>query len=134
MTLEKIIDEFKLQKLGVYILGKKDINLLKIKLFKYIDVYEYWYDNEDYPDDNTWIDVEGIGYGWIWSGSRLRRHSKLLQRRAIIEHAERLLKLLPENGDMIHYRLGDCYYYGFMIGDQCYVQIRVSDEELDLIV
>jgi hypothetical protein len=25
-----------------------------------------WYDDKDDPETNTWVDVEGEGYGWLW--------------------------------------------------------------------
>lgn len=135
MTLEKIIDEFKLEKLGVSleIQSKSKTNFSKIKKCKYIDTYEYWYDGED-DLDWKWIEVEGIQYGWIWCDNWFRRHSKILQRLAIRKHAQRLLNLLYENSPVLTYEFDDCSYYGFMLGSDCYVVIRTSDNELDSMV
>lgn len=38
-----------------------------LRPFKYVETIEYWYDNEDDPDDYCWVDIEGIGYGWLWA-------------------------------------------------------------------
>lgn len=57
--------------------------------FKYIDVTEFWYDDISCPNRNTWVDVEGIGYGWIWLNYE---NSERLQRKAIIRFAMRLYK------------------------------------------
>lgn len=52
--------------------------------FKYIEVQELWYDDFDHPHKNTWTDIEGIGYGWIWLNYE---NSERLQRKAIIRFA-----------------------------------------------
>lgn len=85
ITLERY---FELNEVDVNILHKKTINhksLNKyIKQFKYIDVNELWFDDPNNPELNNWIDIEGIGYGWLW----LRhKNSKKQQRKDIIRHA-----------------------------------------------
>ena len=57
--------------------------------FKYIDTYELWYDDPDNPNHNNWVDVEGIGYGWLWLN---HKDSKRLQRKSIIKFAMNLYK------------------------------------------
>lgn len=132
MNLIKIIDQFKLQKCGAFICKKCDADIPKIREYKYIDVCEYWYDDEERPDVNNWIDVEGMGYGWIWCGNWLRSRSKVLQRWAIRRHAKRFMELLRDDSLVLTYRFDGAECFGFMIGDQCYVQIRVSNTELDV--
>lgn len=132
MNLVKIIDQFKLQKCGAFICKRCDADIPDIRKYKYIDVYEYWYDDENDPDYNTWTDVEGMGYGWIWCGGWLREHCKFLQRRAIIKYAQQLMDLFfRENNLVLTYKIDDAECFGFMIEDRCYVQIRVSNKELD---
>ena len=131
MNLVKIIDEFKLQKCGAFICKKCDADIPDIREYKYIDVCEYWYD-KDHLDEYPWIDVEGMGYGWIWRSNRIRKHCKFLQRRAIRRYAQRFMKLMREKTLVLIYKFDGVECFGFMIGDYCYVQIRVSNKELDV--
>lgn len=132
MNLVKIIDEFKLQKCGAFICKRCDADIPEIRKYKYIDVCEYWYDDEERLDVNNWIDVEGMGYGWIWCGNWLRSHSKMLQRLAIRKYAQRFMELMHDETLVLTYKFDKAECFGFMIGDQCYVQIRVSNKELDM--
>lgn len=131
MNLVKIIDEFKLQKCGAFICKRCDADIPNIRKYKYIDVCQYWY-NKDHLDKSQWIEVEGMGYGSIWRSNWLRRHSKFLQCQAIRKYARRLMKLVREKTLVLTYRFDGAECFGFMIGDQCYVQIRVSNKELDV--
>ena len=60
-----------------------------INRFKFVEVQIHWYDNEKNPNENTWVDVEGIGYGWMWLN---HKDSKRLQRKAIIAYAMALYR------------------------------------------
>lgn len=43
------------------------INLLSVcDSTKHMEERIDWYDDEEYPDRNNWVDVEGEGYGWLW--------------------------------------------------------------------
>ena len=133
MNLVKIIDEFKLQKCGAFICKRCDAEIPNIRKYKYIDVTEFWYDDENDPDYNTWVDVEGMGYGWIWCANRLRKHCKFLQRRAVRKFAQRLMELfLLEDRLVLTYKSDGAECFGFMIEDRCYVAVRVSNKELDV--
>lgn len=133
MNLIKIIDEFKLQKRGAFICKRCDADIPDIREYKYIDVTKFWYDDKNAPDYNTWVEVEGIGYGFIWCGNWLRCHSKFLQRRAIRRYAQRLMELfLQKDRLVLTYKFNGAECFGFMIGNHCYVQIRVSNKELDI--
>lgn len=126
MTLQDFIKEKEI----VGILKQKISNKTMKKYlnrFKYIEVCELWHDNPDSPNCNNWIDVEGIGYGWLWLN---HKDSKRLQRKSIIKFAMDLYKcgkkemfkrcedgitdIFLENKD------GDCIFH-----------IRVSNHELD---
>lgn len=131
MNLVKIIDEFKLQKCGAFICKRCDADIPNIRKYKYIDVCEYWYDDKNDPDYNTWVDVEGMGYGWIWCGNWLRCHSKFLQRRAVRKFIQRLMGLfLRESSLVLTYKFDGAECFGFMIDDRCYIAVRVSNKEL----
>lgn len=132
MNLVKIIDEFKLQKCGAFICKKCDADIPDIKKYKYIDVTEYWYDDKNDPDYNTWVEAEGIGYGSIWCGNWLRCHSKFLQRQAIRKYARRFMRLKREKALVLTYKSDNAECFGFMIGNRCYVRVRVSNKELDI--
>lgn len=98
-----------------------------LNCFKYIDTYEFWYDDPDNPNFNNWIDIEGIGYGWLWLN---HKNSERLQRKSVIKHAMVLYKdstnemcIRHENGItdiFLESKDGDCIF-----------QIRVSNNELD---
>ena len=132
MNLVKIIDKFKLQKCGAFICKKCDADIPDIKKYKYIDVTEFWSDDKNDPDYNTLVEVEGIGYGSIWCGTWLRCHSKFLQRRAIRKYARRFMKFMREKTLVLTYKFDGAECFGFMFGDSCYVQIRVSNKELNI--
>lgn len=87
MTLEKFLAEEE----GDYELLPSDFNL-KRELIKHKEIatYYYWFDNEEHPNVCNWIDIEGIGFGWLWFDNPLRRRLKILQHRAIRKYAEGL--------------------------------------------
>lgn len=133
MNLVKIIDEFKLQKCGAFICKRCDADIPDIRKYKYIDVTEFWYDDENDPDYNIRVEVEGIGYGSIWCGNWLRCHSKFLQRRAIRRYTQRLMELfLRKDRLVLAYKFDGAECFGFMIDDRCYIAVRVSNKELNI--
>ena len=79
------------------------------------------------PNLNTWIDVEGIGYGWLWCQNNLRKHFSFLQRKAVRKKAMDLLNSVKKETKILFYEADKIYHYGFMIGSDCYVQIRSSN-------
>nr|DAR20356.1 MAG TPA: hypothetical protein [Caudoviricetes sp.] len=130
MTLEKIIEQRELDKLYPIICTKSKLNYGEILTPKYIDVMDYLYDDESNPGLNTWVDVEGIGYGWIWCLNKIRRKFETLQRRAIRKFAINILDSIPNNTPILRYEIDGIKYFGFMTEDgKCYTQIRVSDGE-----
>lgn len=133
MTLQGVIKDFKLSDSECVILKKKDINI-PIKKYKNIEVCEYWYDDESRPSTYCWVDVEGIGYGWMWYSNKLRSKSRILQRRAIRKFAKDLLKSEDENTDILCFDNPSekAHVYGFIPkdNDNLYVQIKLSNEEL----
>lgn len=83
MTVEKFLEEHKyknVKKLG-YVSNKTLSKVLK--RYKHIDVHWYWYDSENQPDFNNWVDVEGIGYGWIWCNYTKERNDNKLRKHLI---------------------------------------------------
>lgn len=94
--------------------------------FKYIEVQELLYDDFDNPHVNTWIDIEGIGYGWIWLNYE---NSERLQRKAIIRFAMRLYR--ESKNEMVVRRHGDTsnVFLENKNGESI-IQIRVSNKEL----
>ena len=126
MTLQNFIKE------------KKIIGTLKQKIpnktmkkclncFKYIDTHEYWYDEPDDPDYNTWFDVEGIGYGWLWLHNE---DSEKLQRKSIINFAMGLYR--NSKNEMCIRRSNEItdIFLENKKGN-CIIQVRVSNKELN---
>ena len=131
MTLDKIIKERDLDKLYPIICTKNKINYGEILVPKYIDVKEYLYDDESNPDLNTWVDIEGIGYGWIWCANLIHSKFDFLQRKAIRKFAIDILESVPVNTPVLRYEVDGIKYYGFMTDNgKCYTQIRMSDKQL----
>lgn len=97
-----------------------------INQFKYIDTYIYWYDDEQQPNTNTWLDIEGIGYGWLWL---VYKQSEKLQRKAVIKEAMKLYKIgtnkicMQKENDVISIFLESKY-------KDAILKIRVSNKEL----
>lgn len=130
MTLEKIIEQRDLKEFHPIICTKSKLSYGEILTPKYIDVMDYLYDDESNPGLNTWVDVEGIGYGWIWCLNKIRRKFETLQRRAIRKFAINILDSIPNNTPILRYEIDGIKYFGFMTEDgKCYTQIRVSDGE-----
>lgn len=95
--------------------------------FKYIDTYEFWYDDPDNPNYNNWIDVEGIGYGWLWVN---HKNSEKLQRKSVIKHAMSLYRDSKNEMCIRHENnITEIFLEGK--GGYCIFQIRVSNNELD---
>lgn len=97
-----------------------------LNCFKYIDTYEFWYDDPDSPNYNNWIDVEGIGYGWLWA---LHKDSDKLQRKTVIKHAMALYK--DGTNEMCVFK--DDNITNILLASKdgvCIFHIRLSDHEL----
>ena len=108
--------------------------IICISKYKNIEVCKYWYDDESRPDTYCWIDVEGIGYGWMWCANKLCSKLRFLQRRAIRKLAMDLLKPEDENTNILCSDNPNekVRVYGFIPkgNKNVYIQIRLSDEEL----
>ncbi len=134
MNLNKIIDEFQLKEYYPIRSKKSKINFSPIKKHKYIEVCKFWYDDEENPDENTWVDVEGIGYGWLCCANKIREHFIFLQRRAIIKYAFEIINQAPDDTDvLIMADDNDKMMYGFMLSETCYVRITLSNYEFDFL-
>ena len=132
MTLEKIIKTHSIFKdMPWTILKKKDINISLKK--KYTEVCEYWYDDEENPDRLVWIDVEGVGYGWMWCANKIRSRFEFLQCRAVKKYAKDILKDIDGDTDIVTFYYNGILVYGFITKDnpEVYIQICLSNEELD---
>ena len=95
--------------------------------FKYIDTYELWYDDPDSPNHNNWIDIEGIGYGWLWLN---HKNSKRLQRKSIIKFAMDLYKCSKNEMCVRSDNSITDIFLESKDGD-CIFHIRVNNNELD---
>lgn len=137
MILNGIINTYDLRNQQDFaITYKRFIKLSKIKKYKYVDITDFLFDDDNHPDTRTWMDVEGIEYGWIWCKNWLRRKSKFLQRKAIIRHIFGRLSDVGKNQSMVTYSTqneGDIIYYiGYMNENgTCYTEIRYSNGYLD---
>ena len=132
MTLREIIKERNLSEFHPVSCKKKNMNYGEILTPKYIEIKEYLYDDESDPKLNTCVDIEGIGYGWIWNLTKLRSKFEFLQRRAIRRFVIYILDSVSQDTPIIHYEVDGIKYFGFMTDNgECYTQIRVSDKELD---
>lgn len=133
MTLEEIIKTHNTFKdIAWQIIKKKDINIP----FKYknTEVCEYYYDDEDNPGQLIWIDVEGVGYGWMWCANKIRSKFEFLQRRAVKKYAKGLLKSIDNETDIVASYYKNLFVCGFIPKDNpnVFIQIRLSNEELYL--
>lgn len=133
MTLQRAVQLLGYENPHILVYPKENVDFSYIKKFPYIQVADYWFDNSDDPDENTWIDIEGMGYGYVWDANWFRRKSKFLQRRAIRKLAyDRLNLLLPTDKVFTRSkRITEEYFYGFMINECCYVEIRLSEDEIN---
>lgn len=132
MTLDKIISVNNLTRFNnLTIRPKKDINFHNLKYFRYLEVCHYWYDDDENPDFNNWIDIEGIGYGWLWCSTKLRGKFEYLQRKALRKYIRNIVKDIDENTKIVTYSNNNIYHIAFMDdGDSCYTEIRMSNEIL----
>lgn len=130
MTLVDIMRKYKIDKVGYGMQPKKNIDFSKVFKAKYIDVYAFYYDNEEFPYEYTCIDVEGMGYGWLWCANKIRRHFKFLQRKAVIQKATFYIDNIKNDCNVLTYERDGANYLGFMYSPELYVQIRTSNKEL----
>lgn len=126
MTLQDFIKE---KEIAGIVKHKIPNKLMKkyINQFKYIDTYKLWHDNPDNPNFNTWIDIEGIGYGWLWLN---HKNSKKLQRKLVIKYAMGLYRY-SKNEICIRTEDGITDIFLESKDGKCIFQIRVSNNELD---
>lgn len=127
MTIENIMKEYEIDKLSYNFLNNNSFLHKTIKSYKYIDVCQYWYDDPQDPERCSWIDIEGIGYGWLWYCGKIRRKFDFLQRRVIRNMAIDMLKALEEDKKILTYEKDGIYHLGAMIDAVCYVEIRLSN-------
>lgn len=125
MTLQEFIESKKIN--GIIKLKPENKTMKKyLNQFLYIDTYEYLYDDVNNPTLNNWIDIEGIGDGWIWLNYE---KSKKLQRKNIIKYAMELYRASKDEicieyeNDIVNIFLEDKYELSI-------IQIRVSNKEL----
>lgn len=60
--------------------------LKQIDKYPYIEFNYIWYDDDEYPDEYTWFDIEGMGYGWLFL-----HHKPKEYREVIAKHAKKLI-------------------------------------------
>ena len=126
MTLQDFIKEKDITGITKHKIPNKTMKKY-LNRFKYIDTYEFWYDDPDHPNFNNWIDIEGIGYGWLWLD---HENSKKLQRKSIIKYAMRLYRY-SKNEMCIRSKDGITDIFLESKFGECFFQIRVSNSELD---
>lgn len=59
-------------------------------LYDYIEIVTKYYDDEERPYYNNWIDVEGMGYGWTWMKYEEKEWHKMMQK-LVFNKADSLL-------------------------------------------
>lgn len=80
ITIEEFTKDWKHDVKNLGFVPNKTLTKI-LKRYKYIDVTEYWYDDPEHPDRNTWIDIEGMGYGWLWCNYKKERSDRKLRKR-----------------------------------------------------
>lgn len=69
--MQKILDHILPENTTLIKYGQLDDKvLLELKmttsLYDYIQVITNYYDDDERPYINSWTDIEGFGYGWLW--------------------------------------------------------------------
>lgn len=129
VTVEQFIDgyiidgyiECDLVKLG-YIPNKRLSKV--IKSYKYIDIAEFWFDDPDEPERNNWIDVEGIGYGWLWLSYKKDRNDKRLRKRL-----RRWAMDFHEKEEIYYANIDGVHCYWWISGEEI-IQVRLSNNSM----
>lgn len=125
MTLEQFIKDKELPK-GTYKDNFNKILPKLIKRYKYIDVIECWYDDEERPDYNTWIDVEGIGYGWLWCNYKTEGQMRKRVRKFARDIYHNEIVYIYNADNIKHIIFADS-------SKEVITMIRLSNDELDFI-
>lgn len=131
MTLDKFVQEKEMHGRFIDKIPNKTMKKL-LRQFHHIDIYEFYYDNKHNPDYNTWMEIEGMGYGWIWCKYKNRKfkeklkHNKLKNR--LIKYA---MQFYNYADDKIFIREEDDIYEVILQLYDTIVHIRVSNNELD---
>lgn len=59
----------------------------------FLEAYHYWYHKEDDPHTMCWVDVEGMGYGWIWNdGIDDPLTEDVRHKRLVLQHIEQQVR------------------------------------------
>ncbi len=94
--------------------------------YKYIDFRILWYDDPDNPDENTWLDIEGIGYGWLWINRTIKEQKKVIKQLTKDYYHNRKNK----NVYIIHNKTNIQIYFDQRAEDAICV-LTLSNEQID---
>lgn len=127
MTLEKFIAKEKNAELIPL-----NFNLNKVlKNNKYIAYYDLWYDDPDDPDVLQWVDVEGIGFGWLWIANPIRKRVRFLQHRAVRKLAVKIYNSVKDSKKFIVDKGNGTKGVVFQFGETEIIQILYSNNKID---
>lgn len=131
MTLEKVIKERNIKQYNLMFGFLPDDLLHKIKTAPYIDVLDFWYDDSGYPEQNNWIDIEGIDYGWIWLNQKNGTFE--CKRQLIRDYVlRRTSEEIKPNQRIIYWKSSNIINIGYMNPEEtCFTQIEISKSELN---
>lgn len=116
--------------------GQLDHNiLLELKMmtsfYDYIEVNTTYHDDKN--DDNlvTWVDIEGMGYGWIWVKYEEKDWYSMMLK-LVIDECKHLTKEMKHTYYFV-YEYQNILFYRFVVKDECCRRdriIQLSNEEL----
>ena len=109
-----------------------NFNLNKVlKNNKYIAYYDLWYDDLDNPDVLQWVDVEGIGFGWLWIVNPIRKRIRFLQHRAVRKLAVKIYNSVKDSKKFIVDKGNDTKGVIFQFSETEIIQILYSNNKID---
>lgn len=116
-------------------LNEKILLALKMttSLYEYIEVITEFYDDNERPDFNNWVDVEGMGYGWAWMNYENEEHRWHEMMSKMVSHeSEGLLSTLDDTYFIIYENeRGKVFHFITLLDSRFDTIITFSHSELN---
>nr|WP_145401609.1 hypothetical protein [Paenibacillus xylanexedens] len=134
--MKHVLEELKQRKMNIIKHAQLDSKiLLELKMmtsfYDYIEINTTYHDDENDQNLVTWLDIEGMGYGWVWANYDEKDWYKMMLR-LVNDECKHLKKEMKHTYYFV-YEYQDILFYHFVVKDEYCRRdriIQLSNEEL----